>query len=177
MDLQTISFLFGAILVAVAILGGGFEVKEIKVPQVRGAARAVAAAAGLLFLLIGSKDVLSDLLRLPTPSTLIETSTTQPPSTSNNARMPAESETWFVQFGVFKDRPNAEIELRRLQNNGVDGLRIVGAAQFPGLQDQTASYLVVGPMSQSAASALIRGYTLEEPRPFVRNAFTPPRER
>ena len=31
MTLQTMSFIFGAILLAVAILGGGFEIKEIKV--------------------------------------------------------------------------------------------------------------------------------------------------
>ncbi len=33
MTLQAMSFIFGAILLAVAILGGGFEIKEIKVSQ------------------------------------------------------------------------------------------------------------------------------------------------
>jgi hypothetical protein len=34
MTLQSMSFIFGAILLAVAILGGGFEIKEIKVSNV-----------------------------------------------------------------------------------------------------------------------------------------------
>jgi hypothetical protein len=61
-----------------------------------------------------------------------------------------------------------------LQNSGVKGLKIVQSKRYPGLQDPTASYLVAGPMSQSAASELIKSYTLDEPQPFVRNAFTPP---
>lgn len=167
MDLPTISFLFGAILVAVAILGGGFEIKEIKVPQVRGVTRIVAAFVGLLFLSIGIKDEIvegSDKLLSQTPP---------PHSEQRPERMSPESETWLVQFGVFKDRPNAEIELRRLQSSGVEGLRIVKSEQYPGLQDPNSNYLVVGPMSQAAASNLIGQYTLETPRPFVRNAFTP----
>jgi hypothetical protein len=168
MDLPTISFLFGAILVAVAILGGGFEIKEIKVPQVRGLTRIVAAVVGLLFLSIGIKDEIVE------GSNKLLSQPSSPQSERPSERMSPESETWLVQFGVFKDRPNAELELRRLQNSGVKGLKIVQSKRYPGLQDPTASYLVAGPMSQSAASELIKSYTLDEPQPFVRNAFTPP---
>ena len=34
MELNLVAFLFGAILLAVAILSGGFELKELKVPKV-----------------------------------------------------------------------------------------------------------------------------------------------
>jgi hypothetical protein len=47
MTLQTISFIFGALLLAVGILGGGFEVKEIKVSNVTTSARIFAGLAGL----------------------------------------------------------------------------------------------------------------------------------
>jgi hypothetical protein len=53
MTLQTMSFIFGAILLAVAILGGGFEVKEIKVSNVSVGVRIVAGIVGLLFIVLG----------------------------------------------------------------------------------------------------------------------------
>ena len=45
MTLQSMSFIFGAILLAVAILGGGFEIKEIKVSNVSMGVRALAGIA------------------------------------------------------------------------------------------------------------------------------------
>jgi hypothetical protein len=53
MTLQAMSFIFGAILLAVAILGGGFEVKEIKVSNVTTGARIIAGIAGLIFVGLG----------------------------------------------------------------------------------------------------------------------------
>jgi hypothetical protein len=53
MTLQAMSFIFGAILLAVAILGGGFEIKEIKVSNVTIGVRIVAGIAGLLFIGLG----------------------------------------------------------------------------------------------------------------------------
>jgi len=53
MTLQTMSFIFGAILLAVAILGGGFEVKEIKVSKVTMAGRVGAGIVGLFFIGLG----------------------------------------------------------------------------------------------------------------------------
>jgi PAN domain len=53
MTLQTMSFIFGAILLAVAILGGGFEVKEIKVSKVTMAGRVSAGIVGLFFIGLG----------------------------------------------------------------------------------------------------------------------------
>jgi hypothetical protein len=53
MTLQTMSFIFGAILLAVAILGGGFEIKEIKVSNVTPTVRVIAGIAGLVFIGLG----------------------------------------------------------------------------------------------------------------------------
>jgi hypothetical protein len=52
LDLNAITFLFGAGLLAVAILGGGFEVKELKVPKVGGLARFLSGVVGAVFVLI-----------------------------------------------------------------------------------------------------------------------------
>ncbi len=46
-------FGFGAILLLVAIIGGGFEVREFKIPKVGWAARLIAGFAGAVFVLIG----------------------------------------------------------------------------------------------------------------------------
>jgi hypothetical protein len=53
MTLQTMSFIFGAILLAVAILGGGFEIKEIKVSNVTVSVRIIAGIVGLFFIGVG----------------------------------------------------------------------------------------------------------------------------
>jgi hypothetical protein len=53
MTLQSMSFVFGAILLAVAILGGGFEIKEIKVSNVSIGVRVLAGIVGLFFIGLG----------------------------------------------------------------------------------------------------------------------------
>jgi hypothetical protein len=53
MTLQTMSFIFGALLLAVAILGGAIEVKEIKVSNVTKSGRIFAGLVGLVFVALG----------------------------------------------------------------------------------------------------------------------------
>jgi hypothetical protein len=53
MTLQTMLFIFGALLLAVAILGVGFEVKEIKVSNVTTSGRIFAGLVGLVFAVLG----------------------------------------------------------------------------------------------------------------------------
>ncbi len=53
MSMQSMSFIFGALLLAVAILGGGFEVKEIKVSNVSIGVRFIAGIVGLCFIALG----------------------------------------------------------------------------------------------------------------------------
>lgn len=53
MAIEVMAFAVGAILVMTAILGGGFEVKELKVPRVGPLARVGSAIFGLLFVFVG----------------------------------------------------------------------------------------------------------------------------
>ena len=53
MAIQMAVFAFGSLLMLVAILGGGFEVKELKVPKVGRASRVAACACGMLFIFLG----------------------------------------------------------------------------------------------------------------------------
>ena len=52
MTLQTLSFILGALLLLTGILGGGFEVKEIKIPKIGGPARLIATIVGIAFIII-----------------------------------------------------------------------------------------------------------------------------
>jgi hypothetical protein len=53
MTIQIAAFAFGGILVFVGVLGGGFEVKELKVPKVGPGVRVLSAVVGLLFICVG----------------------------------------------------------------------------------------------------------------------------
>jgi hypothetical protein len=53
MNLQLLSFLLGALLLLVGILGGGFDIKEVKIPKVGTLPRMGAFAAGVFFLYVG----------------------------------------------------------------------------------------------------------------------------
>jgi len=63
MTLQTMSFIFGAILLAVAILGGGFEIKEIKVSKVTTTGRVSAGIVGLFLSVLAFFGRRGNLLR------------------------------------------------------------------------------------------------------------------
>jgi hypothetical protein len=54
MTAETIMLFLGGVLVLTGILGGGFEVKEIKIPRIGTGSRLLSAAAGILFLLWGA---------------------------------------------------------------------------------------------------------------------------
>jgi len=53
MELDTIAFVFGAILLVVGIWGGGIEIKELKIPRVGGMARSLSLLIGIIFIFIG----------------------------------------------------------------------------------------------------------------------------
>ena len=46
MSIEIIAFVFGCVLVLIRIIGGGLEIKEIKIPTIRGATRIVAIIDG-----------------------------------------------------------------------------------------------------------------------------------
>jgi hypothetical protein len=60
MTADTVLFVLGALLLLTGILGGGFEVREIKIPLIRGAARMLACIAGLGLIVMGMQMQKSD---------------------------------------------------------------------------------------------------------------------
>ncbi len=53
MTVEVILFLFGGLLILTSIFGGGFEVKEVKLPKGGSVARGVAGLVGAVFVLLG----------------------------------------------------------------------------------------------------------------------------
>jgi hypothetical protein len=53
MTLEAVSFVIGGILIVTAIVGGGFEIKEIKMPKVGAVPRFFSLVVGAFFVLIG----------------------------------------------------------------------------------------------------------------------------
>jgi hypothetical protein len=53
MTIELLAFIFGIVLLFIAIVGGGFELRELKVPRVGRVARIVSAVAGVIFLALG----------------------------------------------------------------------------------------------------------------------------
>ena len=77
MSIGVAVFIFGAILLFIALVGGGFEAKELKVPQVNQVVRIIATGTGALFIVTGiALEIRSPDGRLENPPT---TPTTTPP--------------------------------------------------------------------------------------------------
>jgi hypothetical protein len=53
MGIEIVTFIFGGLLLLTGILGGGFEVKELKIPSVAMIPRIIASVAGLIFIIVG----------------------------------------------------------------------------------------------------------------------------
>ncbi|HEX3435312.1 MAG TPA: hypothetical protein VHT24_00980 [Pseudacidobacterium sp.] len=53
MSAETIIFIFGCLLLLIALVGGGFEAKEVKMPLVSSGKRLLCAAMGFVFIAIG----------------------------------------------------------------------------------------------------------------------------
>ena len=53
MNIQIAAFVFGGLLLFIGVVGGGFEVKELKVPKVGTGVRVVSVLVGVLFISLG----------------------------------------------------------------------------------------------------------------------------
>ena len=53
MNVPVIAFAFGGVLLLISVLGGGFELKELKVPKVGIGVRVISAVVGILFICLG----------------------------------------------------------------------------------------------------------------------------
>ena len=56
MSVEILAFIFGCLLILVGVLGGGFEIKELKIPKVGNGVRLVAVVCGLVFIVLGSSE-------------------------------------------------------------------------------------------------------------------------
>ena len=83
---QVLLLIFGLLLLASGIVGGGFEIKEIKVPQLHGSARLVAAIVGLAFVTFA----LSGYVRTPL-SAANPAPTSTPPQLTPRITLPPPS--------------------------------------------------------------------------------------
>ncbi|NJK75857.1 MAG: hypothetical protein HC942_19970 [Microcoleus sp. SU_5_6] len=52
MELKILTFILGSILLLIGIFGGGFQVKELKIPQIGKFSRFLATSLGIFFILI-----------------------------------------------------------------------------------------------------------------------------
>ena len=90
-NLEIMFFIFGAFLVLTAILGGGFEIKELKIPTVSVVVRILSGVAGLVFVVIGI-----GLSPLPDPHQVADQSTDPPASTEAEGSVGVNGDTSFV---------------------------------------------------------------------------------
>lgn len=112
MKLNLIAFLFGAILLAVAILGGGFELKELKVPKVSWFPRLISAFVGMFFVVLG---IGLETPPIDPPSPTVST----PPQESPKASTEKEQELSTQLDQERQSRNKAEQELERLKSERV----------------------------------------------------------
>lgn len=53
MTLEMASFIFGGLLILIGLLGGGFEVKELRVPTIKWPGRVISTVLGTIFIVLG----------------------------------------------------------------------------------------------------------------------------
>jgi len=88
MSTQMAAFAFGCLLLLVAVLGGGFELKELKVPKVGRGSRLISCMFGMLFIVLGINPGFAEMLpgrsQAPTPPAAAPPA--QPDGTATTAR-------------------------------------------------------------------------------------------
>lgn len=53
MNISMLAFIFGCILILIGIIGGGLELKELKIPKVSSFSRVIAIIGGIVFISMG----------------------------------------------------------------------------------------------------------------------------
>jgi hypothetical protein len=93
MALKILTFILGSILLLIGIFGGGFQVKELKIPQIGKFSRFLATSLGIFFILIS--------LGLDTPTPSGTTATPTPSGTT--ATPPPPSPPPLSSPGIFRN--------------------------------------------------------------------------
>ncbi|MBD1884692.1 hypothetical protein [Microcoleus vaginatus] len=90
MELKILTFILGSILLLIGIFGGGFQIKELKIPQIGKFSRFLATSLGIFFILISLG------LDIPPPST----TTTPPPPSPPTSSPPGIFRNGAVSFDL-----------------------------------------------------------------------------
>ena len=90
MVLKILTFILGSILLLIGIFGGGFQIKELKIPQIGKFSRFLATSLGIFFILISLG------LDIPPPST----TTTPPPPSPPTSSPPGIFRNGAVSFDL-----------------------------------------------------------------------------
>jgi hypothetical protein len=157
LDLHTLSFLFGALLIAVAVLGGGLEVKEIKVPKVGSVARLLSAIVGIFFVLIGFAN---GPLRETSPGKPISANTAptliSPSTGGGTGASEAENGVFFSVYDQLGREGEAE-ELETAVRLFIDGKKRTEILLNSETPSQSTSVMVPEP---GPHKYMIEGYTV-----------------
>lgn len=153
LDLHTLSFLFGALLIAVAVLGGGLEVKEIKVPQVGRLARLLSAIVGIFFVLIGFAN---GPLRERGPDKTISANTAPTLISPGTGASEEENGVYFSVYDQLGREGDAE-ELETAVRLFIDGKKRAEILLNSATPSQSTSVVVPEP---GPHKYMIEGYTV-----------------
>jgi hypothetical protein len=133
---QFMGLALGALLVVIAILGGGIEVKEIKIPQLSTGARLGAAAFGVVLM------AASYLLISPSAPSQARPTGTAPATASAPAPRPITF-TDALGPGQLQESLEVFIDGQRVGAFSIDLRQPRGSFQIPG-ETRSASYQISG---------------------------------
>ncbi len=80
MNAQSIVFVFGGLLILIGVLGGGFEIKELRVPKITGLTRGLSLVGGIVLVGIGIT-----VLNRPVETSLTTGTATSPQTSTSEA--------------------------------------------------------------------------------------------
>lgn len=129
MQLETISFVLGGLLILIGLLGGGFEIKELRIPKVNTFARLLASILGLSFICIAIWIHVAPV-GPPTPNVLPSSRQQQTivPSSQEQVLPRKESEpsvfekvigTWKGGPVIYRKTGRRVFELYTFKDNGI----------------------------------------------------------
>ena len=101
MTIGAVLLVFGMLLLLIGILGGGFEMKELKIPKVGPVPRVIAFTLSLMFLLLGTAMILVEF----SPPSSVSADTPQSGGSSEGRLVPASS----IDFMVYDQLGESQI--------------------------------------------------------------------
>jgi hypothetical protein len=165
MSIDAVAFAFGAILLLIGILGGGFELRELKIPTVSKPIRLISVIVGVFMLMVGigiHPDSSSDVL-LPEP---IDAQNVTPPPVDPElgllaAIRYADDVTIRARYDLDPDSLSQAYtgEALRAELAAVQSLRSRNLYEDASLDDQEVQFVKVAPDGGSAEVRLIETWS------------------